>query len=179
MIHAGQVDAEVFSNKIIIYYVPTRMISDCVFSAIRTMVGNTVPVGLILSQYQLLESPISLPSYPTLPHFQHSSTFATLTRCFDVRPTFATFRISSHYVAPRANPSRILPIMSIRFTSALLAFLSHFLLHFTDGLASWPITSQSPLIPILSPPAHGFGLCSLALLSITFRFLDVHSPCDV
>src|SRR6267154_932229 len=110
------------------------------------------------------------PQFPTfMRHLRHSRDVS------DVRPTFATFgfqRITSHLV--QTCPESFL---SCLFASLVRRFSISFHISYcicTDGLASWPITSQSPLIPNSSHHLlHGFGLCSLALLSITFRFLDV------
>src|SRR6267154_1606831 len=166
----------VFSDKIIVYMSPTRMISDCVFSAICTMWEHSSRWARIESISAVDNHPYHFLAHPTLPAVSDiHATFATLARCFRCSPYFRNLRISSHYVAHRANPSRILPIMSIRFTGALISISFHISYCIcTDGLASWPITSQFPLIPNSSHHLpHGFGLCSLALLSITFRFLDV------
>src|SRR6267154_3446714 len=59
---------------------------------------------------------IAHPTFPAVPDIH--ATFATLARCFRCSPYFCNLRISAHYVAPRANPSRLLPIMSIRFPGA-------------------------------------------------------------
>src|SRR5258708_36621439 len=60
-------------------------------------------------------------AHPTLPAVSDiHATFATLARCFRCSPYFRNLRTSAHYVAPRANPSLILPIISISFHAALM-----------------------------------------------------------
>src|SRR6267154_6381939 len=122
-------------------------------------------------------------AHPMLPAVSDiHATFATLVRCYRCSPYFCNLRISAHYVAPCANPSQILPIMSICFTGALISISFHISYCIcTDGLASWPITSQSPLIPkFLSPPASWlrimFPSAPINYISLPRRS---HSPCDV
>src|SRR6267154_926273 len=87
---------------------------------------TTAPVWEHSSRWARIESisavdnhPYHFLAHPTLPAVSDiHATFATLARCFRCSPYFRNLRISAHYVAPRANPSQILPIMSIRFTGA-------------------------------------------------------------
>jgi len=151
----------VFSNKIIIYMSPTRMISDCVFSAIRTMWEHSSCWAHIESISAVRQSPYHFLAHPTLPavptfmrHLRHSRDVSDV-RLLSQPSDFIALR--SHLVQPIPNPSYHVNSL----TSALISISFHIPMHFAlmACLMAYYFTitfnpNSSHHLP------HVFGLCS-------------------